>query len=64
MVSVVPSGPVAWASWSVRSYAYVVTWPDVSPSAATPAAAETELDFFLDSDGEGDGQLLAVVMPS
>lgn len=41
-----------------------VTWPDVSPSAATPAAPDTELDFFLDSDGEGDDQLLAVVMPS
>jgi hypothetical protein len=40
-----------------------VMWPDVTPSAATPAAAETELDFFLDSDGQGDGPLLAVVMP-
>jgi hypothetical protein len=40
-----------------------VTWPDVTPSAATPAAAETEPDFFLDSDGQGDDPLLAVVLP-
>lgn len=40
-----------------------VTWPDVSPSAARPAAAETELDFFLDSGGQGEEPLLAVVMP-
>jgi hypothetical protein len=40
-----------------------VTWPDVTPSAARPAAAETELDFFLDSDGQVDAPLLAVVLP-
>jgi hypothetical protein len=40
-----------------------VTWPDVTPSAARPAAAETELDFFLDSDGQGDAPLLAVALP-
>ncbi len=40
-----------------------VTWPDVTPSAARPAAAETELDFFLDSDGPGNDPLLAVVLP-
>jgi hypothetical protein len=40
-----------------------VTWPDVTPSAAEPAVAETELDFFLDSEGQGAEPLLAVVMP-
>jgi hypothetical protein len=40
-----------------------VTWPEVTPSAARPAAAETELDFFLDSDGQGDDPLLAVAFP-
>jgi hypothetical protein len=40
-----------------------VTWPDVTPSAARPAAAETELDFFLDSNGQVDTPLLAVVLP-
>lgn len=39
-----------------------VTWPDVTPSAAKPAAAGTELDFFLASDGQGDDPLLAVVL--
>jgi hypothetical protein len=39
-----------------------VTWPNVTPTAATPAGAETELDFFLDSDGEGEDPLLAVVL--
>jgi hypothetical protein len=40
-----------------------VTWPDVTPSAARPAAAETELDFFLDCDEQVDAPLLAVVLP-
>jgi hypothetical protein len=39
-----------------------VTWPDVAPSAAKPAAAETELDFFLESDEQGTDPLLAVVL--
>ena len=39
-----------------------VTWPDVTPSAAKPAEADTELDFFLDSDGQGTDPLLAVVL--
>ena len=41
-----------------------VTWPNVTPSAARPAASETELDFFLDSDEESDDPLLALVAPS
>ena len=40
-----------------------VTWPDVTPSAASPATAETELDFFLDSDEQSDDPLLALVAP-
>lgn len=40
-----------------------VTWPDVDPLAAEPALAETELDFFLDSEGQDDDPLLAVVVP-
>jgi hypothetical protein len=39
-----------------------VTWPDVTPSAATPADADTELDFFLEGDGQGQDPLLAVVL--
>ena len=40
-----------------------VTWPDITPAASRPAATGTELDFFLDSDEEGDDPLLAVVLP-
>ena len=38
-----------------------VTWPNVTASAARPAAADTSLDFFLESDGDSDEPLLAVI---